>query len=94
MKIKKEELMINEKLIKRIDILCRMNKMRLEIVKGYYIKVENTNINILEPHKFLLINKDEMTITLLCYDNMNLTLENKENISIKNITDIVKKMGK
>ena len=73
MKYKIEEMKLNEKLYKMISNICYFDNITLEVKKGIVFKVESTNINFIEPHRF-----KDIVLVLLCYDNLNLYLYNRE----------------
>ncbi|MDD2180945.1 MAG: hypothetical protein PHW32_01095 [Bacilli bacterium] len=54
MKIKSEKLRINESFYKKLNYLCEFNSLKLKFISGIVFKVEDTNINYLEPHRFII----------------------------------------
>ena len=79
MGIKKEKLKINEKLLSRIIYICQFNKAKVEFINGMIFSINKTNLNILEPHRFIISIKD-IKLILLCYDNLNIHLYERNNI--------------
>ena len=54
----KKELEVNEKLLNKINLLCKFNKSKVEFKKGNIFKIKQTNLNILEPHRFIISVKE------------------------------------
>lgn len=77
MKYLKKEMPLNKKLYEKVFNLCHFSNVRLDFKKGVIFKIEDTNINFIEPHRFIIKLKD-IVLILLCYDNLNLYLYNKE----------------
>ena len=76
MKINKEILPINKNVYNKLNNLCIFNNLKLEYKSGLIFKMENTNINFIEPHRFI-INVEKIVLVILCYDNLNLYLYDK-----------------
>lgn len=79
MKFKKESMPLNKNLYNKLNNVCIFNNVKLEFKNGMIFKVENTNINFIEPHRFI-IEINDITLILLCYDNLNLYLYEKSNL--------------
>lgn len=89
MKIKSEKLGINESLYKKINYLCEFNNVKLKFISGIVFKVEDTNINYLEPRRFI-IKVNNYAIVLLCYDNLHLYLFDRTMpISVARLKDLI-----
>lgn len=89
MEFKKEELKVNEKLLNKIRMLCKFNNSKLEFKNGYVFKIKGTNINILEPHRFIISVKD-IKLVVLSYDNLNICVYSKNNMmSIAKLRKII-----
>lgn len=79
MKFKKESMPLNKNLYNKLNNVCIFNNLKLEFKNGMIFKVENTNINFIEPHRFI-IEINDISLILLCYDNLNLYLYEKTNL--------------
>ena len=79
MNYSKEKLPVNKKLYKKLNNICTYNNLKLEFKNGLVFKIEDTNINFIEPHRFVIKIKD-IALVLLCYDNLNLCLYKKDNL--------------
>ena len=79
MKFKKESMPLNKNLYNKLNNVCIFNNVKLEFKNGMIFKVENTNINFIEPHRFI-IEINDISLILLCYDNLNLYLYEKSNL--------------
>ncbi|MFA7689145.1 MAG: hypothetical protein WCX96_03570 [Bacilli bacterium] len=77
MKYIKEKMLLNDNLYNKLNNMCIFSNLKLEVVNGIIFKVNNTNINFIEPHRFI-IKINDLVLVVLCYDNLNLYLYNKE----------------
>lgn len=74
MEIKKEKLSLNESLYKKLYHLCEFSNLKLKFISGVIFRIENTNVNYLESHRFIISYKSTRLLELLCYDNLHLYL--------------------
>lgn len=89
MEIKKEKLPINESLYKKLYHLCEFSNLKLKFISGVVFRIENTNANYLEPHRFI-IRVQDYTIELLCYDNLHLYLFDRSMpIAVARVKDLI-----
>ena len=89
MKYIKEKMPMNINLYNKLNNICIFNNINLEVINGVIFKIENTNISFIEPHRFIVI-IDNIKIILLCYDNLNLCLYDKDKpINIPILRDII-----
>lgn len=93
MKLVKEKLPMNNNLYSKLSNICKFSNIKLEVINGVIFRVKDMNISFIEPHRFVIIIKD-IKLILLCYDNLNLYLYEKDkpiNIPIlKNIISNIK----
>lgn len=96
MKFEKEKLPLNNNLYTKISNICNFSNIKLEVINGIIFKTKDMNIYFIEPHRFI-IEINDIKLILLCYDNLNLCLYEKEmpiNISIlKEIINSIKVGG-
>lgn len=75
MQIIKEKIEIEDKLLKRINMILKMNNVKSKLINGNVINISNTNLAYIEPHKLII--KD---ITYLFFNNSNnVYINNLEN---------------
>ena len=93
MKFEKEKLPLNNNLYNKLNNICNFSNIKLEVVNGLIFKAKDMNISFIEPHRFVIVVND-IKLVLLCYDNLNLYLYEKDkpiNIPIlKEIIDGIK----
>ncbi len=93
MKLVKEKLPMNNNLYSKLSNICKFSNIKLEVINGVIFRIKDMNISFIEPHRFVIIIKD-IKLILLCYDNLNLYLYEKDkpiNIPIlKNIISNIK----
>ena len=77
MKFERENMPLNKNLYNKLNNVCIFNNVKLEVRKGIIFKVADMNVNFIEPHRFI-IKVNDISLILLCYDNLNLYLFNKE----------------
>lgn len=77
MKYIKEKMPMNKNLYNKLNNICIFNNIKLEVIDGLVFKVKDTNISFIEPHRFIFMVND-IKIVLLCYDNLNLFLYDKD----------------
>ena len=75
MQITKERIEIEDILLKRINMILKMNNINSKLINGNVINISNTNLAYIEPHKLII--KD---ITYLFFNNSNnVYINNLEN---------------
>lgn len=77
MKFERENMPLNKNLYNKLNNVCIFNNVKLEVRNGIIFKVADMNVNFIEPHRFI-IKVNDIALVLLCYDNLNLYLFNKE----------------
>ena len=71
----KQEIIIEESLKKKLEIICEFANTKPTIVNGSIRKLERTNLTYLEPHRIIINN-----ITFLAFNYSNeLFVENLSN---------------
>lgn len=76
MKYNIKELPLNNNLYSKLFNVCNFSNLRLEVKNGLICEIEGTNINFIEPHRFI-IKINDISLVLLCYDNLHLCLYDK-----------------
>ena len=66
MKIIKQELQFDESLKQRLEFICEFSKVTPTFITGSIIKIENTNLTYIEPHRVIIKN-----ITFLVFNYSN-----------------------
>lgn len=90
MKYNIEEMPLNKNLYNKLNNLCHFNNLKFEVKNGIIFNIEETNINFIEPHRFI-INVKDIVLILLCYDNLNLYLFSKDRpVNVPFIRELVK----
>lgn len=56
--------------------VCNFNNLKLEVKNGLICEIESTNINFIEPHRFI-VKVNNISLVLLCYDNLHFCLYDK-----------------
>ena len=77
MKFEKVNMPLNENLYNKLNNMCIFNNLKLVYKNGIIFKVTDTNVNFIEPHRFI-IKVNDIALVLLCYDNLNLYLYDKD----------------
>lgn len=77
MKYISEKMPLNNNLYNKLNNICVFSNIKLEVINGIVFKVKDMNINFIEPHRFVIIIND-IKLILLCYDNLNLYLYDKD----------------
>ncbi len=67
----------NEKFERKIKIACDFHSAKYEFTQGRILNVDRTNVSFIEPHRFI-IKVNDIALVLLCYDNLNLYLYDKD----------------
>ena len=80
----------DEKLEKRIVTTCMFNNVKYQFKQGRILKIKNTNLSLIEPHKVNITIKDK-DIILIYFDKENLFLYNRSMpITIKTLDTLLK----
>jgi len=77
MKYVSEKMPLNNNLYNKLNNICVFSNIRLEVINGIVFKVKDMNISFIEPHRFVIVIND-IKLILLCYDNLNLYLYDKD----------------
>jgi len=87
LEIEEKELVINEELKRKLEIICRFANAKSTFFNGGIVNLKGTNIAYLKPHS-VLINE----VTYLLIDNSNdIFIENRNNkISINELEKYIK----
>lgn len=89
MKYNKENMPLNKNLYNKLNNMCIFNNLKLEFKNGIIFKIEDTNINFIEPHRFI-IKVNDIRLVLLCYDNLNLYLFDKDiKINVPTLRELI-----
>ena len=87
-----KNLIKDEKFEKRIKITCEMNNAKCEFIQGKIIKVNNTNVSIIQPHK-IIIKVKTRKLLVLYFDKENMFLYDRTiPIDIKQLSLIINEM--
>ncbi len=85
-----QDLNKNEKLEKRIVTTCMFNNVKYNFQQGRILKIINTNVNLIEPHKINITIKNK-DIIVIYYNKDNMFLYNRiYPITIKQLDTIIK----
>lgn len=77
MKFVSEKMPLNNNLYNKLNNICVFSNLKLEVINGIVFKVKDMNISFIEPHRFVIVIND-IKLVLLCYDNLNLYLYEKD----------------
>ena len=77
MKFVSEKMPLNNNLYNKLNNICVFSNIKLEVINGIVFKVKDMNISFIEPHRFVIVIND-IKLVLLCYDNLNLYLYEKD----------------
>ena len=75
-KIIKKEVVINDSLKKKIEIICEFCNTKPTIINGNMLKIDKTNLTYLEPHRIII-----KGVTFLAFNYQNDIFT--ENLSMK-----------
>lgn len=85
-----QDLNKDEKLEKRIVTTCMFNNVKYSFQQGRILKIMNTNVNLIEPHKINITIKNK-DIIVIYYNKDNMFLYNRiYPITIKQLDIIIK----
>ena len=66
----KQEVVIEESLKKKLELICEFSNTPLKIINGSIKKIDITNLNYVEPHRIII---NDITFLAFNYSNeMNL----------------------
>jgi len=77
MKYVSEKMPLNNNLYNKLNNVCVFSNIKLEVINGIVFKVKDMNISFIEPHRFVIVIND-IKLILLCYDNLNLYLYDRD----------------
>lgn len=87
-----ENLVKDDKFEKRIQITCAMNMAKCEFLQGKIIKLNNTNVSFIEPHRIIIKIKSSK-ILILYFNKENMFFYDRTMpIDIKTLGQILKEM--
>ena len=86
----KQEVVIEESLKKKLELICEFSNTTLKIVNGSIRKIDRTNLTYVEPHR-IIIND----ITFLAFNySKTLYVGNLSNeVEIKNLETFIKQLN-
>lgn len=85
-----QDLNKDEKLEKRIVTTCMFNNVKYQFQQGRILKVKNTNVSLVEPHKINITIKNK-DIIVIYYNKENMFLYNRSiPITIKQLDTLIK----
>ena len=80
----------DEKFEKRIVTTCMFNNVKYQFQQGRILKVKNTNVSLIEPHKINITIKNK-DIIVIYYNKENMFLYNRSiPITIKQLDTLIK----
>ena len=84
----KQEVVIEESLKKKLELICAFSNTTLKIINGSIRKIDRTNLTYVEPHRIIINN-----ITFLAFNYSNeIYIENLSNkIKLSELEDYLKK---
>ncbi len=87
-----ENLVRCEELENKIKIICSFNNVKYNFKRGRVLKVSNTNVNFIEPHRIDIIIGEKLII-LIYFNANNLFLYNRTMpITTKQLDSLIKKI--
>ena len=83
----KQEIVIEESLKKKLELICEFANTTLKIINGSIRKIDKTNLTYVEPHRIIINN-----ITFLAFNYSNeIFIENLSNkIKLSELEDYLK----
>lgn len=85
-----QDLKKDEKFEKRIVTTCMFNNVKYQFQQGRILKVKNTNVSLIEPHKINITIKNK-DIIVIYYNKENMFLYNRSiPITIKQLDTLIK----
>ena len=85
----KQEVVIEESLKKKLELICEFSNTTLKIINGSIRKIDRTNLTYVEPHRIIINN-----ITFLAFNYSNeIFIENLSNkIKLSELENYLKKL--
>ena len=71
----KEEITLEESLIKKLEFICDFAKVKPTIINGSIRKIDKTNLTYIEPHRIII---KDITFLIFNYSN-EIFIENLSN---------------
>jgi len=85
-----QDLNKDEKFEKRIVTTCMFNNVKYQFQRGRILKIKNTNVSLVEPHKINITIKNK-DIIVIYYNKENMFLYNRSiPITIKQLDTLIK----
>ena len=83
----KQEIVIEESLKKKLELICEFSNTNMQIINGSIRKIDRTNLTYVEPHRIII-----KGITFLAFNyETNIYIENLSNkILIKDLEKYIK----
>ena len=83
----KQEVVIEESLKKKLELICEFSNTNLKIINGSIRKIDKTNITYVEPHRIII---NDTTFLAFNYSN-EIFIENLSNkIKLSELEDYLK----
>ena len=83
----KQEVVIEESLKKKLELICEFSNTTLKIINGSIRKIDKTNLTYIEPNRIIIKNK---TFLIFNYSN-EVFIENLSNkIKLSELEDYLK----
>ena len=85
----KQEVVIEESLKKKLELICKFSNTTLKIINGSIRKIDRTNLTYVEPHRIII---NDITFLAFNYSN-EIFIENLSNkIKLSELEDYLKKL--
>ena len=83
----KQEVVIEESLKKKLELICEFSNTKLKIINGSIRKIDKTNLTYVEPHRIII---NDITFLAFNYSN-EIFIENLSNkIKLSNLEEYLK----
>ena len=83
----KQEVVIEESLLKKLELICEFSNTTLKIINGSIRKIDRTNLTYVEPHRIII---NDITFLAFNYSN-EIFIENLSNkIKLSELEDYLK----
>ena len=83
----KQEIVIEESLKKKLELICEFSNTNMQIINGSIRKIDRTNLTYVEPHRIII---NDMTFLAFNYSN-EIFIENLCNkIKLSDLEDYLK----
>lgn len=83
----KQEVVIEESLKKKLELICEFSNTTLKIINGSIRKIDRTNLTYVEPHRIII---NDITFLVFNYSN-EIFIENLSNkIKLSELEDYLK----